>query len=57
MTNYEKPVSADFTLSPMSDDFARGILGALDKTNTSKVWMRQTMFQQLCAANPSMSLM
>lgn len=39
MTNYEKPVSADFTLSPMSDDFIEVILGALDKTNTSKVWM------------------
>lgn len=39
MTKYEKPVSADFTLSPMSDDFVEVILGTLDKTNTSKVWM------------------
>jgi len=39
MTNYEKPVSADFTLSPMSDDFVEVILGTLEKTNTSKVWM------------------
>lgn len=39
MTNYEKPVSADFTLSPMSEDFVKVILGTLDKTNTSKVWM------------------
>lgn len=39
MTNYGKPVSADFTLSPMSDDFVRVILNTLDKTNTSKVWM------------------
>lgn len=39
MTNYKKPVSADFTLSPMSDDFVEVILGTLDKTNTSKVWM------------------
>jgi len=39
MTNYEKPVSADFTLSPMSEDFVEVILVTLDKTNTSKVWM------------------
>ncbi len=39
MTNYERPVNADFTLSPMSDDFIEVILGTLEKTNTSKVWM------------------
>lgn len=39
VTNSAKVVSADFTLSPMSDDFIDIILGTLEKTNTSKVWM------------------
>lgn len=39
MTNYKKPVSADFTLASMSDDFVEVILGTLEKANTSNVWM------------------
>lgn len=34
-----KITGASFTLSPMSDDFVKVILGALDAVDTSKVWM------------------
>lgn len=39
MTNLEKLVGVEFTLSPMSDDFIEVILGTLEQTNTSKVWI------------------